>query len=365
MPEFKLVDPESFDLLYDALDAQERIALDTEFMRESTYYPKLCLVQVATDKRIFCADPMDRPAGNVELGDFWRVLTDRCWVVHSGRQDIEVLYLAAGQMPREIFDTQIAAALLGFAPQLGYAALITQLFGVELAKSHTRADWCRRPLPEEYLEYAAEDVEYLLPAYEILKTKLSELGRLSWAEQDAKDLLDETLYAADPEAAIHRLKGARNLRGRPRRAAAELAAWREREALRLNRPRQWILKDAALLEIAVAGPENEAALAQIAGLPPKTARRLGKALLAVLAGTRSGDDDYDPPARPDDQQKALLKEMQSHVSACAKRLDIVTEVIAPRKELSAALIGERNLRVFRGWRREVIGEKLLELLGDL
>lgn len=360
MPEFELIEAESFGSLSDALDAEQRIGLDTEFLRETTYYPRLCLLQIASSSGIYCADPM----GDGDLGDFWRMLMDRCWVVHSGRQDIEVLYLAAARMPREIFDTQIAAALLGYAPQLGYGALVAELFGVELAKSHTRADWCRRPLPREFLEYAAEDVEYLLPAYEMLTARLSELGRREWAEQDAKDLLDQALYVADPTSAIHRLKGARNLRGPARRAAAGLAAWREREALRLNRPRQWILKDAALLEIAVAGPENEQAFGRIAGLPARTARTLGKVLSGIVADARAGDDDYEPPARPDERQKALLTEMQARVSASAQSLGIVTEVVAPRKELSAALAGERNLRVFKGWRRDVVGNELLQLLGD-
>lgn len=361
MPDFDYVDARSLDRLSDALAAEERIGLDTEFMRETTFLPELCLLQIATARRIYCADPL----GGHDFGAFWQSLADRCWVVHSGRQDIEVYYLAAGQMPREIFDTQVAAALLGYAPQLGYAALVAELFGVVLAKSHTRADWRCRPLPREYLEYAAEDVEYLLPAYDTLTARLAALGRLEWARQDSSDLLDGTLYAPDPALAIDRLKGARNLRGWPRRTAEKLAEWRENQALRLNRPRQWILRDAALIEIAVAAPEDEAALSRIPALPPKTARRAGQELLALVAAAKDGTDDYEPPARPDERQKTVLKEMQKRVAASADELGIVPEVIAPRKELSEALTGAPNLRVLKGWRREVIGDTLLELSGDL
>lgn len=369
MPDFEFVDLQSFDRLRDALVAEKRVGLDTEFMRETTFFPELCLLQIALADRIFCADPMFEPEATTEqksaLEDLWQTLADRSWIVHSGRQDMEVVYLTAGKMPRGIFDTQVAAALLGYAPQLGYAALVAELFGVVLAKSHTRADWRRRPLPREVLEYAAEDVAYLLPAYDRLSSRLSELGRLDWARQDSADLLDVALYAPDPASAIDRLKGARYLRGRPRRAAESLATWREARALALNRPRQWILKDAALLEIAVAGPADAAALSRIPALPGKTARRAGAELLALVDAAKTGADDYEPPARPGERQKAVLKEMQNRVLAAAARLGIVAEVIAPRKELSEALNGRRNLRVFRGWRLEVIGGKLLELLGDL
>jgi ribonuclease D len=358
MPDFDLVDSRSFDSLSAVLATEERIGLDTEFMRETTFLPELCLVQIAAARRIYCADPL----GAQDLGAFWQALADRCWVVHSGRQDIEVYFLAAGQMPRDLFDTQVAAGLLGYAPQLGYAALVAELFGVALAKSHTRADWRRRPLPREYLEYAAEDVEYLLPAYDRLTARLAALGRLEWAVEDSRDLVDVTLYAPDPATAVERLKGARNLKGWPRRIAAKLAAWRETEALRLNRPRQWILRDAALLEIAVAAPQDEAALFRIPALPPKTARRAAAELLALVAAAKEGTDDYEPPARPDELQKTVLKEMQRQVAARAERLGIVAEVLAPRRELSEALAGRRNLRVFKGWRRGVIGDELLALL---
>jgi ribonuclease D len=361
MHPFQLVDGRGLDPLREILSQEARVGLDTEFMRESTYFPQLCLVQIATGERIFCADPL----GDFDLTEFWQALIRPSWVVHSGRQDVEVLFLASGLMPERIFDTQIAAALLGYAPQLGYGALVAELFGVELAKTHTRADWSRRPLAEEFLRYAAEDVEYLLPAYDLLATRLSGEGRLQWAEEDAMDLLDRSLYAPDPDVAVQRLKGARYLRGRPRRAAEKLAAWREREALRLDRPRQWILKDAVLLAMAVAGPVGEAALARTAELPPKILRRSGSELLAILDAAnadRASPDDYQPPPRPDETEKKRLKPMLAQVSKTADSLGIQPEVIASRKELTAALNGERKLRVFKGWRRELVGEKLLELL---
>lgn len=358
MTKFQFIDLNSKDAIDTLLSADRRIGLDSEFMRESTFYPQLCLLQIATDTGIYCADPIDVD----DLDPFWQRLMDCQWVVHSARQDIEVIYHSSNRMPKTLFDTQIAAALLGFAPQLGYAGLVKELFDVELAKSHTRADWMRRPLPAAALEYAAEDVEYLLPAYEVLTAQLSGLGRLRWAEQDSAYLLKPSLYKGDFRHAVDRLRGARNLRGRARAAAARLASWREREAARTDRPRQWIMKDAVLLEIASAGPQNQESLASIGGLAPRTLRRAADALLDILAAARGDNIEYEPPQKPDEKQKAILKEMQAAVSVCAEELGIAAEIVAPRKELSASLTGNRDSRVFSGWRRELIGARLLNML---
>lgn len=358
MPNFQFVDLASTDEVSAVLTENRRIGLDTEFMRERTFYPQLCLLQVATDDGIYFADPL----ATSDLDFFWNKLMDCQWVVHSARQDIEVLYHISDRMPGSLFDTQIAAALLGYAPQLGYAGLVKELFDVELAKSHTRADWTRRPLPDAALEYAAEDVQYLLPAYEQLAERLKKLDRLGWAEEDSACLLQPSLYNGDFRHAVDRLRGAQNLRGRARAAAARLASWREREAVRSDRPRQWIMKDSVLLEIASANPRNRNALAAINGLAPRTLRRADKTLLDILKAANSDNDTYEPPRKPDERQRAILKDMQSAVSACAEHLAIAAEVIAPRKELSASLNGSRESRVFTGWRRELIGNALLTML---
>jgi len=239
------------------------------------------------------------------------------------------------------------------------------LFGVELAKSHTRADWSQRPLPNAFIEYAAEDVEYLLPAYEMLTERLENLGRLEWAVEDSMDLLNPSLYESDATQAINRLKGARNLRGGARTAAVNLAAWREREAVQRNRPRQWILRDSVLLDIAVNRPDTTEKLGATPGLAVRTAARAGDQLLRVLAEAENEQSDYEPPQKPNERQKAALKKMQEQVSVTAEELGLATELIAPKKELSAALLGSRDLRIFRGWRRELVGQRLLEMLENI
>ena len=357
MPHFHFV--EEPDSLVDTLRVRGQLAIDTEFMRERTYYAQLCLTQIASDDDIWCVDPL---SGHPQDG-FWQELMTHDWVLHSARQDIEVIYQSAGAMPESIFDTQIAAALLGFPAQIGYAGLVKELFNVEIHKMHTRADWSKRPLRDEFLDYAAEDVEYLPRACEILSARLEEKGRLHWAREDAQWLLDPALYDLENGQAVARLKGARNLRGRRRAAAARLATWRESEAIRRNRPRQWIMRDNVLVDIAYKLPETDAQLADIQGVPAKLIRRVGNELLQAVAESANDRGGYSPPRPPDEGQKALLKEMQSRVAARASELGIAAETVASKRELSAVIIsGNRESRVFGGWRAELIGNELLTML---
>jgi len=354
----ELIDPAGNNDLVEVLSTGARIGFDTEFVRERTFYAQLCLVQIATPRMIYCADPLS----GGDLDRFWAALCSCEWVLHAGRQDLEVVYQTSGRMPRRLIDTQVAAGLLGMPPQLGYAQLVKELFGVELAKGHTRADWSQRPLSSEMLDYAAEDVAYLLEASAILLDRLEALGRLAWAIEDSSELLEPALYEFHPADAVERLKAARNLRGRARRAAVRLAAWREQRAQAADRPRQWILKDAVLLQLATADPSSESRLAAIEGMPAATVRRWGGDLLAELRAARSGEDDYVPPPRPDERQKAALKRIQSEIGSVAAELGVAAEVIAPRKELSAAIQGNMTGRVFRGWRRELVGDRLLGMV---
>ena len=357
MPQYQFV--EESDSLVSALQAQEQIAVDTEFMRERTYFAQLCLTQIATPDEIWCVDPL---SGHPQDA-FWKEMLTHDWVIHSARQDIEVIYQTAGAMPVSIFDTQVAAGLLGFPAQMGYAGLVQELFNVEIHKSHTRADWSKRPLRKEYLEYAAEDVEYLLPACEKLTQRLEEKGRLAWAREDSHWLLDPGLYDISDSQAIDRLKGARNFRGRKRAAAMRLAAWREAEAIKRDRPRQWIMRDNVLLGIAYQLPDSEAAMADIQGVPSKLVKRVGRELLELITASADDDEGYSPPRTPDEEQKALLKEMQARVAACAEELHIAAETVASKRELSAVIIsGTRHSRVFSGWRAELIGDDLMSLL---
>lgn len=357
MPHYLLVDHP--DTISSSLTGHDHLGIDTEFMREKTYFAQLCLLQIATADEIYCVDPLTDNGQR----EFWRELLARDWVVHSARQDLEVVSQTAGSMPASVFDTQVAAGLLGYPAQMGYAGLVKDLFDVDMDKSHTRADWTKRPLREEYLQYAAEDVEYLLPAYERLGERLDRAGRLDWARQDSRLLLDPKLYDISANQAIDRLKGARNFRGQRRAAATRLAAWRESEAISRNRPRQWIMRDNVLLEIAYKLPASEDQLVRIEGMPPKLLNRMGTHLLQAIEASAADENDYSPPRPPGDEQKALLKEMQARVAACAKDLDIAAETVASKRELAEVIVsGSRESRVFSGWRRDIVGSDLLDLM---
>ncbi len=357
MPEFTLVEqPASITA---DLGKHDYVGVDTEFMRERTFFAELCLVQIATGETIYCVDPLN----DHSMDEFWPALMRDTWVVHSGRQDIEVVYQTSGAIPDRLFDTQIAAGLLGHAPQMGYATLINVLFDVEIEKTHTRANWSKRPLPDAFLEYAAEDVEYLLPAYEALAEQLDKKGRLGWAEEDSLLLLNPALYDIDPTLAVDRMKGARNLRGKRRAVAARLAAWRETQALRANRPRQWIAKDSALLEVAASMPDSLEALGKIDGMPAGLIRRSGERILAAVSSSGRDDNNYHPPAAPDEEQKAMLKSIQKQVAECAADLGLAAETVASKRDLSAVIMGgDRTSKVLSGWRRSLVGDQLLKKL---
>jgi ribonuclease D len=342
-----------------ALAGSSFLALDTEFVRVRTYYPELCLMQVAAAGRIACIDPL----AGIALDPLLELLHD-CTitkVMHAARQDLELFFLLDGRLPGPLFDTQIAAALLGFDDQVGYGKLVESLFGITLAKAHTRTDWAVRPLSREQLAYAAEDVQYLVTLYELLRARLEQRGRLGWLEEDAAALLDPELYRIVPEDMWQRVKGFAGLRSPAQRVALEqLAAWREREAMARNRPRQWILRDALLLALARALPSTRNRLAQIPELPRAVVDRYSQTLLDLIAAAReAGSDATRPVIEPTDAEQ--LNRLAAVVRTRAAEHELSPSLLAPRRELSELLRGGRDLALLRGWRLELVGRELLGL----
>jgi ribonuclease D len=253
-------------------------AIDTEFVREKTYYPQLCLVQVGTGNQVACIDCL----AGLDLTQLYARLFDPSftWVLHSARQDLEVLFQLTGRMPPRLIDTQVAAALTGCAPQIGLEGLLQRTLGVELGESFARTDWSRRPLPEAALRYALDDVRYLLPAWERLNLELDRAGRREWLREECERILAEQ-PVADTTAVWSRLKGVHGLPFASQCAALALVRWRETAAQRSNRPRRWLLADDVLLAIAAALPSNAAALAAIAD--SKFIARSASAILAAIS----------------------------------------------------------------------------------
>ena len=348
------------------LGPSDFLALDTEFMRESTYYPKLCLLQVASDACCAVIDPL----ALTDLGPLWAFLADRTRVkvLHAARQDLEVLSLAmhGADPPGPIFDTQIAGAMLGSAAQAGYATLVAERLGRTLGKEHTRADWSRRPLTAEQLQYAADDVRYLAPLYRTLHAELEAAGRLEWLYEESSELERADLHRVDPDAAWRRLKGLDRLQPAQRATAKLLAGWREAAAIKYDKPRGWILADDALREIAERLPANRNELEQVRTLPPAVLRKRGEELLSMIGQGRelaANEPAAFTPPKPDPQKLALVTQLMNLVRAHSTELKVSPELLATRRDVEQLVFSGRAERLANGWRRAAIGERLLAAAG--
>ncbi|MGH8251045.1 MAG: ribonuclease D [Steroidobacteraceae bacterium] len=341
-----------------AWPAAAMLALDTEFVRERTYYPKLCLIQAALPGELALIDVLAIPDGGALLEPL--VDPRRPKLLHAARQDIEALLPLTRAPLAPVFDTQLAAALLGFAAQIGYADLVRELLGVELAKGHARTDWSRRPLSPAQLAYAADDVRYLPELAATLAERLAAAGRSAWMEEESAALGDISLYRVEPADAWRRLKGLERLDAASFDVARALARWREQRAMHRDLPRGWVLPDVAIHELARIRPRNAGELARIDAVPRGTATRAADEILAVIAGAGA-----DPAAsvedfgRPGPDELRLQKSLQQRLKTIADGLGIQPEVLATRRELAALARGARDVPVLAGWRREIAGEPLL------
>jgi ribonuclease D len=352
---------EELESLARTLDSQPAIGLDTEFLRERTFFPKLCLLQLRAAGQIWCVDTL-RIAS---LDALMPVLTAPKVrkLIHAARQDLEGIYLTAKQVVSPVFDTQIAAACTGMKPQVGYAELVKTLLDVTVPKGQTRTDWSKRPLTPAQLEYAADDVLYLDVIAEVLSERLRKLKREHWVREDCLELEEHRLYEPDPAQAWERLRGIGQLPPEPRARAKAIAVWREKLARERDLPRAWILSDAALFSIAHANPATAAALDTVQPMNERFATTLLEALAIASIG---GVQDLAPvqDSRPTPEQKALLDTLSKVVDARAAELQVSAEVLAPRGELKALAMGRRDTHALTGWRLQEIGIQLLATMGE-
>jgi ribonuclease D len=355
------------------LAGSDFVALDTEFMRESTYFPRLCLVQAATADCCVLIDPL----AISNLRALWAFLVDprRLKVLHAARQDLETLSLsiahtlpdAGPTVPGPLFDTQIAAGLLGHAGQIGYGGLVEARLQHVLTKGHARTDWTRRPLSAEQLSYAADDVRYLVPLYSDLRDALDAAGRTAWAFEENAALEDPRLYRTEPADAWRRLKGLERLQPAQRATIKLLAAWREVRAMKSDKPRGWILPDEALREIAERRPQSLADLEQIRSLAEGTLKRQGEELLRLVnegQAAAATESESFTPQRPEPRAVALVSRLMNVVRAEAEKLRIAPELLVTRKDIEQLAYSGLSDHLRRGWRREVIGERLIALAGE-
>ena len=354
--------PAALDSLCARLKGQPWIAVDTEFMRERTYYPELCLVQVATDEVVACIDPLALPS----LDPLLKVLLDPATlkVLHAARQDLEIFYNLSGKVPAPVFDTQVVARFLGLPDQSGYGAVVQSILGITLDKSHARTDWARRPLPPAALDYAADDVRHLRVIYKKLEAELAARGRSSWAEPELKALTDEKLYRPDPEGAWQRVRGIQRLKPKAAALVKAFAAWRERTAIAENRPRQWVVKDEALMDIAKQMPADLAALAAIRGVGESLTKRHGAELMKMLGDGNAAaapERERSAPALTT-RQDALVDALSAIVRLKAAEGQVSAASLANRSELERLVRGERELEVLKDWRLKLAGQALLDFL---
>lgn len=357
-------DPESLEARVSSWRACAPIALDTEFVRERTYYPKLCLIQVAAGGEVALIDALAIADGGALVAPL--VDPARPKLLHAARQDIEALLPLTGAPLAPVFDTQQAAALLGFPAQVGYADLVRQVLGVELAKGHARTDWSRRPLSPEQLAYAADDVRYLPALADALEERLAAAGRRAWLDEESASLRDLCLYRVEPAEAWRRLKGLERLDAAAFAVARALAGWRERRAMDRDLPRGWVMPDAAIHELAETRPQSREELSRLGTVPRGTAERAADEILAAVAaaGDETIERDTEDAARPGPEQLRRQKLLQKQLTTLASELGIQPEVLATRRELAALARGSRESIVLSGWRRAVVGEPLLAVLGD-
>ena len=342
------------------LRGAQRLALDTEFMRESTYHAQLCLVQVASDQASFLFDPL----AGIDLAGVHALLQDRQRpkIVHAARQDLEVLNTAGGAVPGPIFDTQVAAALLGLPPHVGYAELVARKLGHSIDKGQTRTDWSRRPLSPEQLAYAGDDVHHLLELHTLLVAELQALGRSDWHAEDCAALEDPALYRVDAAESSRRLKGLNRLSPPAQAIARTLAEWRERRAIADDRPRGWILSDEALYGIATVAPATIEELLQVRSLPPGVVKRRGTELLeriAAAAHVPAATASSPAGSKPPPEEVARAARLMRAVRERAETLGISAEVLAIRRDVDAlAADPHHEGRLQRGWRGTALGDAL-------
>jgi ribonuclease D len=335
-----------------AIDGAPLVAIDTEFVREKTYYPQLCVIQVATREHAACIDCL-APIDLAPL--FARLFRPECtWVLHSARQDLEVVWQRAARLPPRLIDTQIGAALVGWPPQLGLEALLERTVHVTLGESFARTDWSRRPLPAPQLNYALEDVRHLLPAWDVLESRLAELGRLDWLHEDCARALAEP-PVPDAASVWARLKGVHALPFAAQCAALELVRWRERAAQRADRPRRWLLEDDRLLALAAALPATPDAIDQL--MPPKFVARNGADIVAAVA--RRDEADVQAIVRASVAQQApdktKVKALQEEARKRAAALGLEPEILATKRDLVALAAGRPPAHLRDGWRAVALG----------
>jgi len=324
-----------------------RLAIDTEFKRINTYYPELCLVQIATTQFAECIDILSINDLEPLFEKLYHHKTE--WIVHSARQDIEALYHLSKRIPVSLFDTQIAASLLNYPLQISYQALTEIFQDVQLDKSYTRFDWTTRPLPENVVEYALDDVRYLLPNFEKLKHELTISKKIQWLDEETRFLLDQELYKPSIEQICYKTKGLSQLEKKFQDKAIKLVAWRENNAQQKNKPRKWIMSDQKLLDYA-CGKSKLSSQSQ----------QLFDDFVKESSETLTLSKLLTPQKPLTSSEKRKKNELQRIINSIAEAYNLPPEVISTSKSLIRFMRGDLSAPLCSGWRAKLFNTEELD-----
>ena len=355
---------ENLQQLCESIKDAPILILDTEFVREKTYRAKLCLIQIATDDIVACVDPIALS----DLSPLMDIINDKSKlkVLHAARQDYEIFYDLNKQLPQPLFDSQLAASLLGYGEQVGYGSLVEKVIGVQLDKAHTRTDWSKRPLSEAQIRYASDDVFYLRQLYPLLKQQLSEQGRENWLDEEFSSLCKPELFVTQPKNAWNKVKGINRLRPRQLAAAMNISEWREEMAIKKDRPRRWILADDILLSAAQLLPKNISQLETIANIKKAVIDNSGDIILSCVKKALELSPDALPsttkPKRLTADQEIIADLLMTQIKLIAKEQSISPANIANRKMIDKLINGETDIALLTGWRYQLAGKKVQGLL---
>ena len=344
------------------------LALDTEFIRERTYYPQLCLVQIAAHDtagtlHLACIDPLaiDDISPLLDLLNNPNIIK----VLHAAHQDLEIFNYLSGQVPQPIFDTQPAASVLGYGDSMGYARLMQEVLNVDLDKSQSRTDWAKRPLKHAQLEYAIDDVRYLAQAYPIMRDKLVSLGRLHWLDNDFARFTNPNLYATNPTTRWKKVKGLQVLKRSQLAILRELAAWREERAELKNLPRRWVMKDEILIDLARQQPDSLQAIADMRGINSERPKSYHQVWLDCIKKGQSLPENEWPEInrrkKVSARQDEIIDVLLAALNIRAHELGITPAVICTRKNISD-MVQEKRATLSDDWRGALVNELFVDIL---
>ena len=356
--------------LIQKLEPCEVLAVDTEFVREKTYFHRLGLIQIGGEGVVAAVDPIS--VKNLDpLLDFLK-RRDKIKIFHAGKQDLEILFRLTGEVVQPIFDTQVAASMIGWGAQISFAKIVKKVTGKKIHKTETYTDWCRRPLRQSQIDYALDDVRFLLPVYQKIVKQLEKLNRTEWVHEEFEELADPANFQLpDPERQYLKVKNFRTLKPRSLAVLRELAAWREREAMKRDCLTKSIIRDEPLLEIARLLPTSRKEIADIRGVNSREVSSKGDEIISLIQKGKSIPEDQYPDIPESNHYstgRGVEELLAAFVQIRSEEIRIEPHMLADRKMIHSFVAAHEkqedldNHPLFHGWRRELIGEALHLLL---